>query len=196
MPINIGPSPDITFTNPLGWLRGCHDRIKHFLSLLMTVATRRRGEALHREDRETLAAALRYFREAAPMHTEDEEQSLFPRLRASKSPSAVAARAVLDALEAEHHHVHQTHAEVEILAERWMREGVLPSFEAKRLIGLLQQLQDFYEKHMAIEDREAFSVASVVLTEKEMIAVGREMAIRRGIDPDLAIAYPMDSPAR
>lgn len=196
MPINIGPSPDITFTNPLGWLRGCHERIKHFLNMLTAVATRRQGDELHREDREALDAALRYFREGAPKHTEDEEQSLFPRLKASKSPSAVAARATLDALEDEHHQVLETHAEVEILVERWMLEGELPPFEAKRLIALLQQLQGFYEKHMAIEDREAFSVASVVLTEKEMIAIGREMAVRRGIDPDLAIAYPMDNPAR
>ncbi len=196
MPINIGPNPNLTFTNPLGWLRGCHDRIKHFLGLLTLVATRRQGGELHREDREALDAALRYFREAFPKHTEDEEQSLFPRMRRSTLPAAVAARAPLDLLENEHHAIDQIHAEVDLLVERWLTEGALPAFEGGRLIALLQQLQGFYEKHIAMEDREVFSVASVVLTEKEMIEIGREMALRRGIDPDLAIAYPMNVSGR
>lgn len=196
MPITIGQGPDSTFTNPLGWLRNCHSRIEHFLNVLATVASRRQGGELHREDREALEASLRYFREAAPKHTEDEEQSLFPRLRASKSPSAAAARATLDTLENEHHAVLQRHAEVEILVERWLMEGELPAEEGKQLLAQLQQLQAFYRKHIAIEDREIFSVASVVLTEKEMIAVGREMAARRGFDPDLAITYPMNTSGR
>lgn len=182
--MTIGQEPDSTFNNPLGWLQGCHRRIERFLNLLTAVATRRQGGELHREDREALEAALRYFREAAPQHAEDEEQSLFPRLRASQSSSAAAVRATLDALEAEHHTVQKTHAEVDRLVERWLMEGALSSGEGKRLILLLQELHAFYRKHIAIEDQEVFSAAARLLTGSEILAVGREMAIRRGIDPD------------
>ncbi|MBI3803197.1 MAG: hemerythrin domain-containing protein [Nitrospirae bacterium] len=194
MPIKIGPSPEITFTNPLGWLRGCHDRIEHFLNVLMTVAADRQGGELHRADREALEAALRYFREAAPKHSEDEEQSLFPRLRAATPPSAVAARPILDALETEHQTLQSMYEEVDVLIQRWLMEGALSTREGKRLLTLVQQLRAAYEKHIAIEDREVFSTASVVLTASQMIEIGREMALRRGINPDLAIAYPIDGP--
>ncbi len=194
MPITIGLGPEITFTNPLGWLRGCHDRIAHFLKVLVTVATRRQWGALHRADRETLEAFLRYFREAAPKHTEDEEQSLFPRLKESTAPSAVALRPTLHALAAEHQTIQKIQSEAEQLVERWLMEGQLLPHEGKRLLALLPPLQGSYEKHMEVEDREVFSVAARVLTASQMVAIGREMAKRRGIDPDLAIAYPMEGP--
>ena len=38
------------------------------------------------ETRVALESALRYFREAAPKHTADEEESLFPRLRQMHLP--------------------------------------------------------------------------------------------------------------
>jgi hypothetical protein len=42
---------------------------------------------LNEEQRGAFEAALRYFREAAPKHTADEEESLFPRLRRIGAPT-------------------------------------------------------------------------------------------------------------
>jgi len=49
---------------------------------------------LTEETRAALESALRYFREAAPKHTADEEESLFPRMRQKRDPN-VEARALL-----------------------------------------------------------------------------------------------------
>ena len=51
----------------------CHRRIERFLTVLVRVAER---GSLEGEARGAFEAALRYFRDAAPKHTADEEESL------------------------------------------------------------------------------------------------------------------------
>jgi hypothetical protein len=79
MPVVIGMMQK-TFGNPVGLLSDCHRRIESFLSMLLAVASHADG-ALDMELPNALETALKYFREAAPMHTADEEESLFPLLR-------------------------------------------------------------------------------------------------------------------
>jgi hemerythrin-like domain-containing protein len=86
MPIVIGAKPESNFTNPIGLLTDCHRRIERFLSVLLQVSTTARGGELTLEQRTALETALRYFHDAAPKHTADEEQSLFPRLRQMDRP--------------------------------------------------------------------------------------------------------------
>lgn len=81
--ITIGQPTERDFTDPLGLLGDCHRRIESFLAVLIDVTNETRGAGLDEERRAALRAALRYFREAAPNHTRDEEESLFPRMRAS-----------------------------------------------------------------------------------------------------------------
>src|SRR6202051_4820731 len=85
MPIVIGAKRESDFTDPIGMLGDCHRRIEMFLNMLVRVAEQAHGEALNEEQRGALETALRYFREAAPKHTADEEERLFPRLRDRKS---------------------------------------------------------------------------------------------------------------
>ena len=51
-----------------------------FMNVLQQVAMAA-DRPLADDARNSLETALRYFREAAPKHTADEEESLFPRLR-------------------------------------------------------------------------------------------------------------------
>jgi hypothetical protein len=81
MPITIGSKRESDFTDPIGMLGNCHRRIERFLNVLVTLATGEKGGLLTEEHRAALETSLRYFREAAPKHTADEEESLFPRLR-------------------------------------------------------------------------------------------------------------------
>jgi Hemerythrin HHE cation binding domain len=75
MPVQIGATAH-NFSDPTGLLSDCHRRIEMFLRSLQTVASG--GPKLDEERRRALDLALRYFREAAPKHTADEEESLFP----------------------------------------------------------------------------------------------------------------------
>jgi hemerythrin-like domain-containing protein len=176
MPVQIGQKPESDFSNPLGLLSDCHRRIEHFLAVLVTISQKRNGAALAADEKSALDAALTYFRNAAPKHTSDEEDSLFPRLRASET-----AIECLERLESDHRAASQDHEIVDSLGSLWLTEGKLASDQALNLAQALTRLSNLYAKHIAIEDTELFPLAARVLAEKELAEVGREMADRRGV---------------
>lgn len=184
MAIQIGAKPQHDFHTPLGLLGDCHRRIEKFLDQLLTLAEQAHGGELTETQRETLDTALRYFQGAAPLHTQDEEDSLFPRMRASENTQAQKALAVLDALEADHRAADLAHAEIKQLGQRWLANGTLSSEEALQLPRLLHDLRETYRRHIAVEDEEIFPLAANVLSEADIRLLGREMAERRGLNPD------------
>jgi hemerythrin-like domain-containing protein len=182
MPVTIGAPREHGFDEPLGLLGDCHRRIERFLDVMIRVVERAAGRALVREEREALETALRYFDMAAPRHTHDEEESLFPRMRASDDPVVRQAMARIDALEADHRQAEAMHAEAEKLCRRWLDVGPLPTADVERLKRILGELRATYARHIAVEDNEVFPLAQRVLSEDQLAQVGREMAGRRGID--------------
>ena len=92
MVLKIGHRPDHDFHEPLGLLSDCHRRIEHFLAVLTTIANHVDGAELRDDQRVQLAGAIAYFATAAPRHTADEEDSLFPRLRIFRSQGCSGAR--------------------------------------------------------------------------------------------------------
>ena len=76
-----GPETQAGFDEPLRLLSDCHRRTEHFLGILLKVAREQLGGQLNQEYRRALEAAMQYFKNAAPRHRADEEQSLFARLR-------------------------------------------------------------------------------------------------------------------
>lgn len=181
MPIVIGAKRESDFTDPIGMLGDCHRRIEMFLNVLLRVAEQAHGEVLNEEQRGALETALRYFREAAPRHTADEEESLFPRLREMENADVRALMARIDSLEEEHACADRSHGEVDNLVRLWLRDGTLPSELASQLLTLLVQLRDLYRHHIAIEDNEVFPIAAAALSAADREAIGAEMALRRSV---------------
>lgn len=179
MPVLIGARPDRGFDDPLGLLTDCHRRIERFLGVLLRVVERA-GGPLTNEEQAALESALRYFREAAPKHTADEEESLFPRLRACPDGAMGELLARVEALEQEHIRAEKAHREVDRLGLSWLKAGSLSPDEAARLRALLAELEQLYRGHIAVEDGELFPEATKLLAEEELRAIGREMAARRG----------------
>jgi iron-sulfur cluster repair protein YtfE (RIC family) len=128
-----------------------------------------------------LATGLQYFREAAPAHTADEEESLFPRLRQNSGADAMAVMARIDSLEQEHECAAEVHDEVDRLGRQWLDQGTLHPDEASRLATLLDQLDRLYHRHIRIEETEVFPLAANLLTASERRSLGKEMASRRGL---------------
>lgn len=184
MSIQIGAKPSPTFAQPLELLSDCHRRVESFLRALLLVTEQARGGTLDGRQREALETALRYFREAAPKHTADEEESLFPRLRELGDTATREALAKIDALEADHVVAGKEHQLVETLGQQWLAEGRLAEPEVARLAESLRHLHAIYERHIAVEDSEIFPLAGKVLPSAKLVEVGREMALRRGQDPD------------
>src|SRR4051812_47734284 len=137
MPIVIGAKPESNFTDPIGLLTDCHRRIERFLAVLVQVAAQAKGLALTAEQRVALETALRYFRDAAPKHTADEESTLFPRLRQCDRPELQAAFARIESLEEDHVRADRGHAEVDRLGQAWLAEGSLAPEDAERLSTVL-----------------------------------------------------------
>uniref|UniRef100_Q023C7 Hemerythrin HHE cation binding domain protein n=1 Tax=Solibacter usitatus (strain Ellin6076) TaxID=234267 RepID=Q023C7_SOLUE len=180
MPITIGAKRESDFTDPIGMLGDCHRRIERFLHVLVSVA-KQNGGLLDDEQRTALITSLRYFREAAPKHTADEEDSLFPRLRRTGDAEASALLARIESLEQEHECASKVHYEVDQLGQRWLDQLTLTVDEASRLSTLVGQLAILYRRHIEIEDTEIFPVAAKVLSPADRTSVGAEMASRRGI---------------
>jgi hemerythrin-like domain-containing protein len=183
MPVKLGARPEHGFDQPLGLLSDCHRRIEGFLGMMIRVLEQSSDgqRALAPGEREALEAALRYFDVAAPRHTQDEEQSLFPRLRASNDPTARTAMARIESLESDHRHADAMHAQVKDLCRQWLDTGSLSAAAVRRLGGLLRELHDVYTRHISLEDDELFPLAARVLDRQQLLELGQEMAQRRGL---------------
>lgn len=179
MAVTIGTIEN-TFANPIGLLTDCHQRIERFLHTLLKVTTERQGGALDGEHRDALQAALKYFRHAAPKHTADEEEDLFPAIREMAGPQTAGVIARLDRLEGDHRNADAWHREVEAIAERWLRQDGLTGPDVIRLQRLLTCLSDLYHSHIQIEEQEIFPVAQMELSDSAKQMIGRRMAARRG----------------
>ncbi|HZL95110.1 MAG TPA: hemerythrin domain-containing protein [Vicinamibacterales bacterium] len=187
MPIQIGQPPGHDFDEPLGLLSDCHRRIEHFIHVLVVVDHEAAGGPLTPGHRRALEASLRYFAVAAPKHTADEEESLFPRLRDSPDPAAAAAMMLVDRLEHEHDQADGHHAAVAVLVQRWLAEDRLSPSEARELRERLAQLQVLYQRHIMLEDEQLFPAAARMLGNAQLRQIGREMADRRQIRSDISL---------
>lgn len=180
MPVKLGAKAEHDFNQPLGLLGDCHRRIENFLGVLMRVVEIGCDQPLTTQQREALTVALRYFNSAAPRHTADEEESLFPRMRQSDDPRVRQAMAKLDALEADHQSADAAHKEVDTIGRKWLSQGALVQVELDRMKELLQMLLELYQRHIHVEDNEIFPLAGQVLACDQVTQIGQEMAKRRG----------------
>ncbi len=181
MPVQIGATSP-SFADPTRLLSDCHRRIEMFLRVLQAVGDRA-DQPLDDETRRSLETALRYFREAAPKHTADEEESLFPRMRRLGDAAARHALARLESLEDDHRTVAPLHATVETLGIRYLETGMLASVEVEEFRGAIARLITIYSQHILAEDDVVFPVAAKLLSTSERYEVGKEMADRRNVRP-------------
>lgn len=179
MPVQIGAKTH-NFTDPTGLLSDCHRRVEMFLGTLRTVA-----EVVDRpptgETIRALESALHYFGQAAPKHTADEEQSLFPRLRQMHDPEIELAFSKLNQLEEEHRWAAPLHAEVQRVGVQYLSTGVLTSPEVEAFRKAVASLTSMYEQHIGVEDELIFSLAARLLSDADKLAIADEMAGRRRV---------------
>lgn len=179
MPVQIGAKTH-NFTDPTGLLSDCHRRIEMFLGTLEAVAGVIDGPATE-ETRQALESALRYFAQAAPKHTADEEESLFPRLRQIQDAEVEAAFSNLEQLEDEHRWAAPLHAEVDRLGAQYLSLGSLSSPDVADFRKAVAILASMYKQHINVEDSLVFPLAARMLSDSVKIAIAEEMAARRKV---------------
>jgi hemerythrin-like domain-containing protein len=166
------------FDDPLGMLSACHGRIARQLATLERLRRHLPENGCDHDARIAARAILKYFDTAAPHHHADEEASVFPRLVQARPGSVEALVAGLA-----HDH--------EALAANWRKlRPLLAAIAAGQRANLPPKLvadvADAYAAHIAREERDLIPLAAQVFDAATIAAIGREMALRRGVDPDAA----------
>ncbi|WP_420236974.1 hemerythrin domain-containing protein [Telmatobacter bradus] len=174
MAVQIGAKLDSGFSDPIGMLKDCHRRIESFLGILCVVVGRAQGRAFTSEERSAIQAAIQYFRVGGKRHTADEEESLFPRLRASDIDIEE-----IDRLENDHREANGLHDSVEQLYSQWIGSGALGSEGTQQLIADTSRLSALYSAHIRVEETVVFARAAEVLDGKTIAAIGSEFQLRR-----------------
>jgi len=176
MAIQIGAKPDAGFDDPIGMLTDCHRRVEQFLGILCTVAERAAGRGLTGEEAAAVNAALQYFRTGGIRHTADEEESLFPRLRAHARNESMAN---LDALESDHETAAALHDSVDQLYAEWRAAGAMSPERAQQLRAATDRLKALYHAHIAVEESVVFPEAAKSLDRATISSIGQEFRARR-----------------
>jgi hemerythrin-like domain-containing protein len=151
-------------------------------------------DILDDEGLRALENALRYFRQAAPKHTADEEVSLFPRLRQCASlPESTVAQ--LERLEGEHAWADPLHDLVERLGALWIADRQLSAEQREEFRKAVARLQGMYSEHIELEDSVLFPVANQMLSAEQKREIGLEMAARRNVSPVVNVALEQERSA-
>ena len=175
--INQPYIPD--FTNPLGLLVHCHQKIENQLETL-----ERASEILRSGELRSLPgafaaidAACAHFAVPGVKHTEDEEISLFPRLR-EHSGAGEEALAAMSELESQHKSAQRLHSDLDDLVARLPRDGSANPKDLDTLGELATQLTSLYQPHIVIENTIVFPIAERLLSSSELLMLGAEMRER------------------
>jgi len=179
VPVQIGTKAH-NFTDPTGLLSDCHRRVEMFLGTLEAVAQKIDSSPTAETGR-ALESALRYFEQAAPKHTADEEESLFPRLRQVQHPEVQTAFSRLKQLEEEHRWAAPLHATVARLGVEYLAAGSLSSPDVAAFRRAVASLASMYEEHIRFEDQVVFPLAVRMLSDADKSAIAGEMASRRKV---------------
>lgn len=165
-------SPD----EPLARLQSCHARIEEQLRILERLAQRAAAGAPDRAAGSAARAVLDYFDTSGAQHQRDEDEDLFPLLRARAAAlGRVEVAAGIEEMEREHATLDAQWRRLReaLSALAALREARIDAGEAERFAWL-------YRRHM---DREALLVlpfARETLGTGERAELGARMAARRG----------------
>jgi len=165
-----GPSWD----EPLEMLEACHERMHAQLATLERLAPHLETKGCDAEAKSAAQAVLRYFDTSGAMHHQDEDQDLFPLLRARAAEQARAdVAAAIDELVREH----------ETMDAQWkrLRERLLdivagePRLDAEEVARFAW----LYRRHMDRESTKVLPFARHTLDPATCAELGKRMAARR-----------------
>ena len=151
----------------------CHGRIRSFAALAVRLASA--GPAPAAQVAESAQAIHRYFREALPLHVEDEEQSLAPRLRGL----ATDVDRALAGMTAQHRE-HTAYLEelLHLCSELGAQPGRHPVL-ARPLTTVAARLTADFERHLAQEEAVIFPALRSCLAPEVLTLILGEVRGRR-----------------
>ncbi|MGH9488496.1 MAG: hemerythrin domain-containing protein [Terriglobales bacterium] len=153
-------------------LLGCHQRIRHFTAMARRLAA---PQAPPDQVPAAARAVYAYYKLALPLHEADENQSVYPRLRAAAPPQELA--------QANQAMVDQHLAIDRIIAELLPQWDALPQHpeRASHTAEQAAELDQAWRDHLELEERLIFPALRSFLSPQDRSDIRREMAVRRQI---------------
>ncbi len=163
-------APD--FSDPLGLLRACHERVFQHCDTLMNLAAHLGDKGLDQDAKEAAAQVYKYFSVAGKHHHQDEEQDLFPRL----ARQSLKLADLVHRFKQDHEKLDAQWAELEPLLARPAKIEDTDAF-----LDMAQQYADAYRDHARRENEDLLDMAQHIFGRDELNEIGEKMAERRGI---------------
>ncbi len=161
------------FDAPLQMLRACHGRIAAQCATLQRLHQHMQTQGDDEQAAQAARAILRYFDTAGRFHHEDEEQDLFPLLRASAAPEAAE---YIDRLLQEHRTLDTAWQDLRPLLVE-IAEHNAHTLDAT----VVERFNHGYAQHIAFENAHLLPLAERLLDAAQLARLGRSMAARRGL---------------
>lgn len=165
------------FTQPIGALKHCHDRIRKELRSLEALAAHLSQHGADLEAQQGAAAIVRYFDQAAPIHHADEEEDLIPMLRASaRDADAALLELMIPVLMTEHRDMAATWATLQLQLKQ-----IALAQSSELDLELVMQFSMLYAAHMDTEETHIATMAKRLFDPARMQLLANAMRRRRGL---------------
>jgi len=177
-----GVDAGVTISDPLRHLVVCHDRIEEHLQILERVIPHLRSdsEQKRQEAREALDKALQFLDAMGHLHTQDEEESVFPRLLANSGEERSLVTELTTMLENQHREKESVFGKLAAHVATFPPAPLPPSPEqATRFEGLVSHLVDLYRPHIMVENQRLIPLSEDHLRESDLGEILQEMRARR-----------------
>ena len=161
-------------SDPIDLLLSCHTRIRHFTAIAVKLT---QPGAPAGEVRSAAGAVYRYYSQALPLHEADENESVYPRLKAAlagagdEDPLAAANQAMVD----QHRTIDRT---VASLLPKWQAAAADAS-AVSATAAEAGELEDAWRDHLALEERLIFPALRDRLSVEDRRGIRLEMQARR-----------------
>lgn len=173
MLVNLQTTPRREGSGPIDLLLECHERIQRFSALATRLVT---AQAPREQISDAAEKVLHYFRVAMPLHVEDEDQSVLPRLMLANPPQQVVD--ALGAMTREHFEIEALLAE---LSEPWSAIRAEPERRdsLRALPAASARLEELFRNHLASEEAIIFPAVRTLLSPQAQAEVVSEIRGRR-----------------
>jgi iron-sulfur cluster repair protein YtfE (RIC family) len=156
-------------------LLDCHQRIRDFIALSLRLAATQGSSPA--EIAETAASLHRYFAVALPLHAQDEEESLLPRL---EGVDPEVDRELAEMMREHAEHGNPLERLLAVCSELRASPGELPRL-APLLAAAARELERHFDAHLSREERVIFPAIRAHLDPATQATIQAEMKARRGV---------------
>ena len=172
-------SPAVGFDQPFEMLEACHDRVRRSLALLGRLLAYLSDHPHDAQSRSAARDVLRYFELAAPLHHQDEERHVFPRLAGDADAALTDAVA---RLRADHAQMESLWDQLRPVLQDWAGEvaGAAPDEPARQVAEAFVEL---YAQHLEVEETLVFPAARTRMDDAGLKSMSQDMAQRRAVAP-------------